>query len=288
MLVHLSVSCAGLRRFDSDCCHFLFSRFYITKRSKTERTKDRIMSKTKKEPTAYIIKLSFMSEQPYYIRDNGDGTWDELYSPHKATTFTLKKDAKSWAKKNTTFQEYVSIGKVKEEIAKFDKWAKKGFVRRTFKTVDNKLSRPYNDELPDEVLTWHIAAKKAPDSDVRYEDYKTWPELYGVFKCIFNIEMYIDHDDIKLMTFSMAVCKDTEFSIFCKELEKIIDHVTYMDGEDKIIDIFDRFLHEHGNSAKFIVHNDGTYSVLERYDEGEHNVSLKKAFDYWKRERYYD
>jgi len=236
----------------------------------------------------YIISLDFNVGRSYYIRDNQNGTWYEIYTPYEATTFTSRKKAKDWVKTNTTLEEYSKICKKADEIVKFDEWAKNGFVRRSFDVVDNNLSRPYNNESPDEVLAWRIAYSMSSE-DVRYRDYKTWPDLYSIFKCLNSINLYGDNKGKDLLSFSMAVRKDTEFSVFCEELNKIVDKVTFLDEDgDKVIDIFDHKLGYGGDTVSFVIHKNGKYSIKSTWIYQVERVSLERAFEYWKAYRYYE
>jgi len=228
----------------------------------------------------YIAGLSFF-EDTYFIRVNEDGSWDEVYNPNAATEFKRKIDAKEWVANNTTFCEYgVAIDR-KEAIDKFDAWVERGMVRRSFQALTN-LSRKYNGEPREEILQWRF------DSffeDIKQEDYKSWPELSEIFDCLSAVDGYGDES----LTVSMHVNKDTRFETFKNELDLVLDRITYKtDDGDICIRILDRFLSENGNSAWFYINIDGTYSIEERYGEGIERVSLKKAFNYWKKYRYYE
>lgn len=233
----------------------------------------------------FIIKLQFGEGGEEYFADFQPSQWREIYNPHFATTFGTEAEALSLAKDRTTFHEYMTAVPRQDALDKFDAWAKSGMVRRTFTNVDNNMSRPFNNDSKETVLEWRIW-QRLNDHLVRFEDYKTWPNLHSVWKHLWDVEYY-GEDGI---TFSMTTGRKDALESFQKELEIILPKITYLNEDGrKVVTIFDHFLSEHGNSVKLEIHDDGqTYSITNRFDRPIIIGNLEKVFNYLKKERYYD
>lgn len=240
---------------------------------------------------SYLLAHKFGDSEPHYISHNEyQNYWEETYSPYIATEFKNAKSAIKWSKDNTTFGEYAVALESKPEKAKFDEWMKNGMVRRRFNIIDKKLSRKYKNETPEEVLVWYISVREDVDG-IRYEDYQTWPKLHSVFKHLFDrVSYYSKRDDGKLLhSFSVSTRRDGRLEDFKKELNLVLPHITYLDNNgDKIINVFDHYLSEHGNSVSLIAHKNGKFSVEGKYNDAVTNADLEKCFNYLKRERYYE
>jgi len=207
------------------------------------------MSKT------YILAHKFGDADPYYIQLS-DTHWEESLCPYVATEFKSAVAATKWSKENTTFGEYAVALEPQPEKEKFDEWVKNGMVRRRFDILNKKLSRKYNGETPEEVLAWRISVREDVDA-IRYEDYKTWPDLYSVFKHLFNCSSYYSKGEVgKLQhSFSVYTRRDGKLDDFEKELNLILPHVTYLDDDGgKMINVFDHYLSEGGNSMSLVAH----------------------------------
>ncbi|RTK97764.1 MAG: hypothetical protein EKK64_00745 [Neisseriaceae bacterium] len=222
--------------------------------------------------------------EKYYIRVN-ESNWDEIYNPNYATTFKSKKEANDWVDRNTTLKQYAQIVDSKKAIKKYDEWEKDGSIRRSFDLVDNNLSRPYAGESPEEVLKWMLEV----DIDkIRYEDYKTWPDLHSLFKHIHRLDKFHSDDYTKQYTsFSFYFKPDSNFEEFKKEFDLVVEKTTYEKDGYKVFDIFDRFLCEGGNSVDFFYKNDEDCYVGGRWSK-QVSGSLKECFEYLKKERYYE
>lgn len=237
----------------------------------------------------YIVKLF----ENYYLRhDKGSKTWIETYNPNCAKTFESKKEAERWVTKNTHLEDFFEIVSLNEEVLDFMSWVDNGMTRREFKLLDKSFSRPYNGEDKYKVLAWRIKAED--DSfNVRYEDYRTWPELYSVFNHLRSVVSYdLKHDGSPyVMTFSMSVEKgSTSFETFKEELELIIPYVTFKDEEGNlVIDIFDHKLSAHGDSVSILVKLDGSFSLVGRhpYFDEIKSGSLEDIFKYIAKYRWY-
>lgn len=235
----------------------------------------------------YILQFKVFSEEKAarYIEVVRDSKyWNEVFDPNFATVFAAQKDALTFAREITNCAEYISAVSKDKALQDFEDWKRDGMVYGRRMIVDKSISRKYNNETPDEVLDWWIKYKNNNDSAIRYEDYKTWPKLYDVFECLWEAKKY----EIGAMSFEMRVGKETKFETFKDQLDKIIDHVTHLNEEDgKVIDIFDRFLSEGGNTVYLVVNKNGTYSVNGRFNEIVKEKSLRECFDYLQKERYY-
>ena len=214
----------------------------------------------------------------YYVRVRQDG-WDEVYNPGVATEFKTKKEAVDWSRENTTFGEYaVGLSKDKE-VEKFKEWSELGMIRREFKLLDKTISRKYNNESNLEVLEWHLNKT----DEIRFEDYKTWPNLYSVFSNLWDVETYQD----KTLSFSMYVRPDSTFDKFKEELELVLQHITRLEDGYKVISVFDRFCGAGGNFATFEYKSDDDCKLCSRWNEIT-TGNLQEVFKVWKEDRYYE
>lgn len=240
--------------------------------------------------TKYVIAVDFKNEVNYYVRDNGD-TWQEIYDPSMATTFKTKKAAKKWYTENTTLAEYMSVAKKTEAVASFALWLASGGIRLERQKVDLSHSRPYNGESPDEILAWRIAntKKEGAAATVRFEDYVTWPDLHSVFNNIFSVGSYSGRgDESRSISFCIFVRKQSKFATFQEELGKILPHVTKEDKEGaKVLDIFDYYCGDGGNTMWLRALPDGTYTVGTRWTYAA-SGDLETVFNYIREERYYE
>ena len=234
----------------------------------------------------YIIGLQFSEESLYYIRVNENG-WDEVYDPSFATQFKSKSGPRIWGKANTTFGEYVKSLKADEEIEKYKKWASEGTVRRSFNLVDKNMSRKYNNENPLEILNWWYKAKTSDEDLIRYEDYKTWPQLYEVFEHIWECrQVYSNITHLSLeLCFEISSKQDASYEKFKEEFELISHLHTFEEDGYKSFPIHDHYLCEGGNKVSLLYKTDTDCKVVGRWQESIRG-SLKDCFDYIKKERY--
>jgi len=71
-------------------------------------------------------------------------------------------------------------------------------------------------------------------------------------------------------------------------LKLALPYITRIDKDGyKIIRIFDHYLGEGGDSAEFLYKSDKDCKIEGRYYD-KIKGNLKKVFEYWQRERYYD
>lgn len=227
----------------------------------------------------YIIGIKLNSNGFYYIRIN-ENSWDEIYNPYFATEFNSIEEALNWGRKETTFGEYIHVLSAKEEIQKYLEWTKNGSVRRTFKFLDKKISKPYNNESPIEILNWHISQQT---ESVLQEHYNSWPSLFTVFEHIHSLGRTMGGD----IMFTIGVKKDANFETFKKELDLILPYNTNCEDSYKVINIVDHFLCEGGNSVDLSYKDENDCKVGGMFTfvvEG----TLKKCFDYIRKYRYDD
>lgn len=234
----------------------------------------------------YILAHKF-GEQTYYARINDETSWDEIYSAEAATQFSTKTEAVNWSKENTTFGEYAVALPAKQEIEKFKRNLAEGMVRRSFEVVNKKISRAYNGESPKQILRWWISLQ-GQDDKIRYEDYKTWPKLYSVFKHIWDKQGFHSSDYKEIYhTFEVRVPKNSNLKDFKKELDLIVPHITYLDKKgNKIIGVIDHHLGKNGNIVNFIVKPNDVYALVSRWED-KIEGTLEEVFNYWKTHRYY-
>jgi hypothetical protein len=241
----------------------------------------------------YIIRHDFdISSVPYYVRLVDDKTFEEIYNPKFATQFSGKAKAKRWVDTYSPMADNSKIVETADAIEQFEKWVNSGTIRRTLSCINTSKSRPYNNESVDEVIDWWIYTTENED-EIKYEHYKTWPELYEISSHLFSIEQYHDSKDYSDIstTFQVYTGKEGKFKQFELELGKVMDKVTFKDEEGYLIfPIFDHYRSEHGNSVSLLIHPEtkkvkigGGYS----WNENEFS-SLKGAFEYMRRERWYE
>ena len=118
----------------------------------------------------------------------------------------------------------------------------------------------------------------------------TWPQLYSISKHLWDVEGY-HSDDYKEIytTFSVYTRKDGNFEDFQRELNMVMDKVTYKDDDGFLVmSIFDHFLSEHGNSVSLLIHPKTKQVKVSGRWHKEDFTSLEEAFNYMRRERYYE
>lgn len=224
----------------------------------------------------YLIKLF----KQYYIHVN-ENTFDEIHNPDFATVFSSIKEATDWVRTNTTLEEYAEAVDSVTECQKYAKWMENGGIRRSFDFTNNELSRKYNNESPEEIFKWRISI----DSDnIRYEDYRTWPDLYSKFNNLWSVACYSDGE---YKSVRLYFTKVADYDIFKRELDLVLPYVTRFEGEYKVFDVFDRFLSEGGNSVCLYYKSDSDCYVYGRWNQ-KTTGDLKRCFEYLREHRYYE
>jgi adenosine deaminase len=240
---------------------------------------------------SYIIKHDFDQPIPYYVRLVDSEKFEELYCPKFATRFETREKAQEFIDTYSSVAEYSKVVDAATAIEEYDKWVESGTVRGTRKCINTTVSRPYNGESLDEVIDWWIY-QKHNDNEIKYEHYETWPGLYSITKHLVEVGAYHNNDYSELfITFLIRTSKDGEFSVFESELSKVMNRVTYKDDEGYLIfPILDHYLSEHGNSVSLLIHPETTKVKIGRgrYSSGDEFATLEGAFNYMKKERYYE
>jgi hypothetical protein len=235
---------------------------------------------------SYLIKTF----DKYYLRI-GSTTADEVYDPSVATQFRIKKEANEWIEKNFSMKEYCKIVKRDQEVKSFKQWCEQGMIRRVLQLVDQKSSVKYNGQDKEDIFRWWAHYRKQPEGTVTQEVYNSWPNLYEVFTYIHCLQSYASHDySQRFYTFEICVPPNGKFEDFKKEWDFVNKEmkITHKDDDGNlVVDIFDHFLCEGGNSAKLLIHPNGKFSVEERWGGGINRVTLKEAFKFIKKNRWY-
>lgn len=151
------------------------------------------------------------------------------------------------------------------------------------------MSRPYNNEPLQEVIDWWIYSSANGD-EIDYDDYKTWPELYSITNHLWSVNGYHSKDYKKLyISFDIYSKQSGQFEDFEKELNMVLDKITFKDEEGYLIlPIFNHYLSEHGNSVSLLIHPETKkVKIGGRWRDDEFN-SLEDAFNYIKKERWYE
>jgi hypothetical protein len=241
----------------------------------------------------YIIKHNFNQEIPYYVRVVGNETLEEIYNPNFATLFNTEKEALDFINTYSPLAAFSEVVKSKDAIDAYDKWVNSGAVRRTIEYINTTKSRPYNGESLDEVIDWWVYVRLNPDRIKKYECYKTWPQLLQMSKHLVDVEGYHNQDYSELyITFQIYTSQNGKFEEFNEELNRVMDKVTYKDDDGYLIfPVLDHYLSEGDNSVCLLIHPEtkqveiGSHTFSSQREEFS---SLEDAFNYMKKERYYD
>ena len=210
----------------------------------------------------------------------GDNVVVGYHDPHKAALFKTKKEAKAFA---STFSLDTKIGKADEHFKLFENT---DYVYRQIPLIDKKLNKKYNDEKADEVIKWWINYRNAHDFQVTYDVFETWPKLYSMCKHLWDVESYHNRDySEKYHTFKIKTDRGGSFDEFKKEIDKVIDDVTFLQDGYKKLSIIDHELSQY--ECRYFLYkdeNDCTIaSTYYTYKKG----TMKECFDYMKNHYYY-
>lgn len=237
----------------------------------------------------YVIQHYFNQEVPYFVRVVNNTTFEEIYDPQQATQFKTKKEAQKWIDFASQMKRNSKVVEYQESVQQFLDWANNGMVRRTLNCINRVMSRPYNNESLEEVIDWWIYSR-TNDDEIDYDDYKTWPELYNITKHLWGVNGYCSKDYKKLyISFEIYSKQSGQFEDFEKELNMVLDKITFKDEEGYLIlPIFDHYLSEHGNRVRLLIHPETKkIKIGGRWRDDEFN-SLEDAFNYIKKERWYE
>lgn len=218
----------------------------------------------------------------YYVADRGeDDTFDETYSPFVATEFPTVDDANEWVRKNTDFEDFITIIEdVDDHREQFSKWMEKGMVRRTLPKKDKSGKYDYDPNVHTTIDIFNFHFYALFRDDVPMSSYTSWPDMYTVYTHIYDAKKTggTVHSTIK-------VPSNSTFETFKSEIEFILSHVSDISKVD--FSVMDHYLSEHGNSVKLINH-DVYGDEWEIYGSEKHEGTLESCFDYLRQYRYYD
>lgn len=237
----------------------------------------------------YLIAHTFYHGTPYYVRTGNGDTFEEIYDPKFATQFASEIEAQRWINTWSSMKSVSTVVSREDSICKFEEWAKGGMVRRTFACINRTMSRKYNNEPLAEVVDWWIYATTNED-EIEFEDYETWPYLYSISKHLYEVQSYSSRDfETVDITFQIYTSQNGNFEEFQGELNLVLDKVTLKDEDGfLILPIFDHYLSEGGNSVSLMIHPETRKVKVEGRWEEEEFSSLEEAFEFIKRERYYE
>lgn len=239
---------------------------------------------------SYLIHLDTrISELLKFVKDTTySPEYEYVLNPAFATEFPSKAAASEWMARNTKEVEYYKLVESKAARAKFTEWANTGMPHGRIQKCDPSISYEYTNESPDEVLAWRIKYNENSEA-VKYDHYKTWPDLNCVFRHLWHIGNYSDYTT-EVTTTAVEICvpKNSEFALFEVEINKVMHICSRLDEDGgKIFPVFDHYLCENGNSVNLIIYPDGTAKVDGRWREHTKRVSLEQAFNYLEQHRYY-
>jgi hypothetical protein len=238
---------------------------------------------------SYIIQHDFNQSVPYFVRVVNNTTFEEIYDPKQATQFKTKKEAQKWIDFASQMKTNSKVVEYRESVQQFLDWANNGMVRRTLNCINRTMSRPYNNEPLEEVIDWWIYSR-ANDGEIDYDDYKTWPNLYSISKHLWDVNGYHSKDYKKLyISFDIYSKQSGQFEDFKKELNIVLDKITFKDEEGYLIlPIFDHYLSERGDSVSLLIHPETKKVKIGGRWHKEEFPSLEDAFNYIKKERWYE
>lgn len=238
--------------------------------------------------TKYVIRDKMYNTllDRYWKLDKQSNKLIGYFQPEFADVFNSKKSALEFINKYFTNRknfEIVSLATAQDERL-YDNTHGTVLGERP---IRSSLSRKYNNEPLEDIVDWYFQVKQLEDSQIDYEDYKTWPQLYNVSKCIWSISAFEPRKANKTyVSFGIFIKEDLEFSEFKKEFGMCLPYVTLLDENgNKQIDVTDYNLSENGIVHIFAKPN-GKYSMgITRYcntsiDEKE--MTLNELFNYLK------
>lgn len=229
----------------------------------------------------YVIQMF----DEYWLRDR-EGLVEEINDLEAATKFKTKKAAKEVIN-STTFAKYCSIKKLSEVLPEFLTWKEQGMVRREIPKITS-MSQKYDGEGLEEVIAFH-KYHKDHEQKVRYEDWRTWPNVGHFLECFYDMERYNSADHTKTMdSFKVKVERTAEYETFEKELKILLPHITYIDDDRfAVMSIFDYELSEY-ESRYFLYNIDkDEHRIKNHYDNILFTGTLKECFEEIRTRYYY-
>ena len=218
----------------------------------------------------------------YFIQ--GENKVLTTHNPNLATQFKTQKEAKSFSSTFTLHSLKKKIATVAGELKRFEDC---DWIYREIPLLNRDIDRPYGNEGPDQVLDFWLKHQQLPEGSISYENYATWPDLYSVFKYLWTTQGYHDMKDYSKTyhTVQIRVPKDGNYEDFKKEIEKILDHITYTEDGYKILPIIDHELSTYESRSLYYKSEDDCM-IGGRFPDGE--LNLKECFEIMKRMYYYE
>ena len=227
----------------------------------------------------FIIQHDLKNHVPYYVKVVDEVTFYEVYDPRNATQFEIKKEAQQWIDVSSSMKKYSRVVDFDESVRDYEDWVNGGTVRRALACINRIMSRKYNNDPLEEVIDWWVYAVNNSDSIDR-DDYRTWPDLFEISKHLGSVQSYLSKDNKeRYITFEIYTRKNGDFGDFQRELNMVIDKVTYKDeGGFLILPI----MSEWGYCDSLLINPaTGRVKVEEECDKNEF-PSLEDAFNYMK------
>lgn len=207
------------------------------------------------------------------------------HNPMMATWFYSKKEAKAFQNKIAMETKISSFQK------EYDRFTKTTWEYRKITPINDKLNIPYKGEDKYKVLEWWKATKALPESSIKYEVYKTWPKLSSVFTHLWDYQGYHSLEDRSKTyhSYSIRTSKTGNINEFKKELELVLDDITYVSEEGyKLLSVFEHNLGAGGSSYSFCYKSEKDCKIVGNYGREIRKGSLTKCFDYLKQELWYE
>jgi hypothetical protein len=206
------------------------------------------------------------------------------HDPNLADKFKTVKDAK-------VFSSRFDYDTKVEKLDKHQKiFVNSDYVYRSIPLIDTSMSIKYDADKHTQidVLNFKINHRKRSDKSIRYEDYRTWPELWSVFKHLWSFESYSKNNGaVQMFTCSIRVNKKSDFKEFKEDLELVKPHCTFVSDDGYLVfPIFDHDLSEYGTRYLHYKTDEDCKIVESRWSE--YVGDLKKCFDIMEAKFYYD
>ena len=239
----------------------------------------------------FVIALDFRQALFYYARFNfALRTIDEIYNPHFATSFDTETEALGYIKEYSDLLEYVKIIPQEEAKLKWDNWMAEGSIRRSFKYIEHADSYPYDKtkHSKEDILNFWFNKWSKP---IKSEHYKTWPNLYEVYKNLWTVGRYrdiidsVDDSDLRISV-ELVVRPDSTLAEFKEEFSKIVDKCTLIDHEGyKVFPIFDHELSQY--QSYYFHYKSDDYCSIDTQLSTQCTGNIEQVFAYWKRHHFY-
>lgn len=232
--------------------------------------------------TKYVIQ----SFDKYFIKDKGN-MLEEIYDLYHATVYDSVHDAKNICASCAYFKHFkiLKYDTVKKE---FDKWTAGGMVRRQLSKIDKKMSRKYNGEPLEEVIKFFIY-HHANEDKVRYQDYRTWPDLFLLSKMLMKTEKYSNRDFSEFwITFNIAVKRDLSLSEFKQDLGLALKYATYKKNGFYVFSIMDHELSSYECRYLYVHESEDRAQIVNHKERIKFEGSLEECFGEIKTKYYYE